>query len=225
MLSSLVITKLIEFYPVLGELPAGLQHNLLDASYPVRAEAGKILFDTGETVPSFLLLTEGSIRVTRPAKDRELILYRVRPGECCILTISHLLGYTHYQVRAQVETDVSGVVLPQALFKQLVDQSPVFSAFLFRSFADRLVELLELLEALTSLRLDQRLAGLILSKGDVIKTTHSQLADELGSVREVISRILKDFEEKGLIQLERGQIRILDKEALRNIAHIGDPGH
>jgi CRP/FNR family transcriptional regulator len=179
---------------------------------------GEVLFDIGRPGQSFLMLTTGSIRVTRPSNEREILLYRVRPGECCILTISGILGGIQYPARAIAENNISGVALPTALFKQMVEQSPLFSAFIFYSLAARLSELLELVEAVTFMSLEKRLAGLLLTKDPVIQATHSQLADELGSVREVISRILKDFEGKGMVQLERGQVRILDKEALDKIA-------
>ncbi len=219
------LSALIRFYPVLGELPAGLQRAIVIECYPVHAESGEILFDADSPGTSFLMLTEGSVRLLYPGIDRELLLYRLQPGGCCILTVSHLLSDTCYPVQAQVESAISGVAIPQALFRQMVEQSPLFSNFLFRSFASRMTELLDLLGALATMQLNQRLAGLLLSKGMVIKTTHSQLADELGSVREVISRILKDFEDQNLIKLARGEILILDKESLENLHRFGDSSH
>ena len=201
------IEKLSLFYPVLGMLPSSLQRALLDSSYPVQTAAGKVLFDVDETIQSFILLTQGSIRVIWPEGDRELLLYRVQPGGGCVISICHLLGDTRYCARAEVESAIRGVALPQPLFREMVEQSPSFSYFILHAFSDRFTQLLELVERVTSMRLDQRLAGLLVSRGTLIHATHFQLADELGSVREVISRILKDFEAKGLIKLERGQIR------------------
>lgn len=214
------IEKLTMLYPVLGELPAGLQYAFLDSSYPVQISTGGILFDVDTTIQTFIMLTQGSIRVVRAGIERELLLYRVQPGGCCVISVCHLLGDTRYRARAQVESDITGVALPQLLFRQMVEQSPYFSNFIFHTFADRLVELFELLEANTFMRLDERLAGLLLSRGTLIKTTHSQLADELGSVREVISRILKNFEIMGLVKLDRNQVQILNQEALKKIARL-----
>jgi len=212
------IEKLTRFYPVLGELPSGLQYAFVESSYPVQASTGRILFDVDVTIRSFIMLTQGSIRVIRPGIERELLLYRVQPGGCCVISICHLLGDTRYRARAQVESDITGVALPQPLFRQMMEQSPYFSYFIFHAFADRLTGLFELLEANTFMRLDERLAGLLVSRGTLIKTTHSQLADELGSVREVISRILKNFEIMGLVKLDRNQVQILNQEALKKIA-------
>src|SRR5512141_685382 len=175
------IEKLTRFYPVLGELPSGLQHAFVESSYPIQASIGRILFDVDATIQSFIMLTQGSIRVIRPGIERELLLYRVQPGGCCVISVCHLLGDTRYRARAQVESDITGVALPQPLFCQMVEQSPYFSYFIFHAFAERLTELFELLEANTFLKLDERLAGLLVSRGTLIKTTHSQLADELGS--------------------------------------------
>ncbi len=225
MLNSLAITKLMNFYPVLKELPPRLQHDFVNTCIPILADPGKILFDPDDTIQSFLFLTEGSIRVTQRISDRELFLYRILPGECCIVSLCHLFGDTRLRVRAQVETTASGVALPQNFFLQMAQQSPPFSEFLFHSFAGRFADLFELVEAITVQRLDARLAGLLLSRGKVIKTTHSQLADELGTVREVISRILKDLEARGLVELERGQIRVVNEEALRELAGFRDSGH
>jgi CRP/FNR family transcriptional regulator len=214
------IERLTRFYPVLGELPTGLQYSFVESSYPVQASTGRILFDVDATIQSFIMLTQGSISVIWPGKERELLLYRVQPGGCCVISVCHLLDDTRCRARGQVETGITGVALPQSLFRQMVEQSPLFSYFIFHNFSDRLTELFELLEANIFMRLDARLAGLLVSRGTLIKTTHSQLADELGSVREVISRILKNFEIMGLVKLDRNQVQVLDEKALKKIARL-----
>jgi CRP/FNR family transcriptional regulator len=123
-----------------------------------------------------------------------------------------------YPARAITERALIGVALPSEFFAQLFGASPIFSAYLFRALSERLVDLLALLEAVSFNRLNQRLAALLLSNEITVQATHAQLAYELGSVREVISRILKEFERSGLVQLERGQVRILNRPALERIA-------
>ena len=118
------------------------------------------------------------------------------------------------------ETEICGVAIPATLFKHMIEQSPTFCVFIMRSFSGRLPGLPGLIDEIAFMQLEERLTGLLLSKGSVVKTTHSQLADELGSVREVISRILKDFEIKGLVKLDRNQVQILDQEALEKIAGL-----
>ncbi len=219
------IEKLTVFYPVLQELPPSLQHSFMDSCYPIQAPDGEVLFDMDATIQSFILLTQGTIRVIRPEVDRELVLYRVQPGGCCAISVSHLLGDTRFRARAVVESAIQGAALPQPLFREMIEQSPSFCHFVMRGYSDRLVQLLDLIGRITTMRLDQRLARLLVSRGPVIHTTHFQLADELGSVREVISRILKDFEAKGLIKVERGKIEVIDPDILQQIFEFRDPGH
>ena len=214
------IGAITQLYPVLGELPPRLQRDLLISSYPVQAAAGEVLFDVDVTIQSFLLLSQGTIRVIRPGRERELLLYRVQPGGGCAISISHLLGDTRYRARAEVESPIRGVALPQPFFLEMVEESPSFSYFVLHTFSERFTQLLELLERVSSMRLDERLARVLISRGTPVRATHSQLADELGTVREVISRILKDFEVKGLIKLERGQIQILDPETLQQLSQF-----
>jgi CRP/FNR family transcriptional regulator len=214
------IEKLTRFYPVLGELPARLQYAFVESSIPVQGNTGTILFDVDATIQSFIMLTQGSIRVIQPGIERELLLYRVLPGGSCVISICHLMDDTRYRARLQVEADITGVALPQPLFSMIVEQAPIFSYFVFRAFSDRINELFKLLEANTFMRLDERMAGLLISRGTLIKTTHAQLADELGSVREVISRILEGFETKGLVKLDRNQVQVLDEKALKKIAGL-----
>jgi CRP/FNR family transcriptional regulator len=212
------LARLVEAYPILHEIPPRLQRALSDSSYPIRLKAGEVLFDGARPPQHFVFLIAGSVRVMYLGQEREMLLYRVQPGETCILSICHLLVGMPYSARAITEQAFVGVAIPEKFFTELSGASPIFSAYLFRAFSERLVELLALLEAVSFGRLDQRLAALLLSNEITIQATHAQLAHELGSVREVISRILKEFERRGLVQLERGQVRILNRPALERIA-------
>ena len=156
--------------------------------------------------------------VKSAANGRELPLYRVTPGETCILSTSCLLAGEPYQARGVTECDCELMLLPVALFEPLLAE-PAFRRFVFHLFAERLTELMTLIEAVAFHRLDARLAGCLLGKGPVLQLTHQQLADELGSVREMVSRLLKGFAGQGLVQLGREQIRILDAAGLRQIAN------
>lgn len=109
-------------------------------------------------------------------------------------------------------------MVPRALFTQLIEQHPPFRAYIFSLFGERLADLMQLVEEVAFHKLDQRLAALLLAKGEVVNATHQSLADELGSVREMISRLLKNFQDQGLVALGREQIRILDAAVLCNIA-------
>jgi CRP/FNR family transcriptional regulator len=220
MLLSDEIDKVVNIYPMLSDLPPELKLAFVNSSSTFHAKLGADLFDFSALVQSYVMLNSGTIRVTRQGKGREIVLYRVHPGEYCILTVCNILCETLYQTISTAETEICGVAIPATLFKQMIEQSRTFSMFIIRSFSGRLSGLLGLIDGITFMQLDERLSGLLLSKGCVVKTTHSQLADELGSVREVISRILKDFEIKGLVKLDRNQVQILDQEALEKIAGL-----
>lgn len=219
MISDAEYKELARSYPALSELPWDLQREFARDGEPVEVPEGEILFDVHSPCSLFLMLNAGTIRVIISTNTgREILLYRVQAGEACVLTISCLLGNSNYPARGLAETALKGVAIKQSLFTRLVAGCPPFREFAFRFFGDRLTRLMTLIEEVAFGKMDQRLASLLLTKGSSIETTHQTLADELGSVREVVSRILKDFEGQGIVELERGQIRVRDEQALHRIA-------
>jgi len=207
-----------QLYPVLGALPAALRERVLAQLHLQTVPAGTVLFDEHQPCQGFPLVIDGAIRVTKPAANgRELPLYRVLPGESCIISSSCLLGRADYNARGIATAETTLALLPRPLFDELLAQ-PGFRDFVFHLFAERIAELMQLVEEVAFRKLDQRLAGLLLSKGNVVRATHQQLADDLGSVREMVSRLLKGFAEQGLVQLSREHIEILDAAGLRRIA-------
>ena len=205
-------------YPVLAELPPGLREQIVAAAQAVTVPAGATLFDERQPCQGFPFVLAGAIRVAKVAANgRELPLYRVTPGETCIITSSCLLGNVPYNARGTTESETVLVLLPQGLFNELLAQAP-FRNFIFNLFAERMADLMRLVEEVAFRKLDQRLAALLLGKGRVVHATHQQLADELGSVREMVSRLLKGFAEQGLVTLGREQVEIRDAAGLRRIA-------
>jgi CRP/FNR family transcriptional regulator len=207
-----------ELYPVLQTAPLPLQARLASEARQMVAPAGTVLFDERQPCQGFPLVLTGAIRVAKlAANGRELPLYRVLPGESCIITSSCLLGHIDYNARGVAEGDTTLLLLPRPLFDDLLAQTP-FRDFVFKLFSERIVELMQLIEEVAFRKLDQRLANLLLGKGRQLHTTHQQLADELGSVREMVSRLLKGFADQGLVRLGREQIEILDAGGLRKVA-------
>ena len=205
-------------YPVLAELPPGLREQIVAAAQAVTVPAGATLFDERQPCQGFPFVLAGAIRVSKvSASGRELPLYRVMPGETCIITSSCLLGNVPYNARGTTEGETVLVLLPQGLFTDLLAQAP-FRNFIFNLFAERMADLMRLVEEVAFRKLDQRLAALLLGKGRIVRATHQQLADELGSVREMVSRLLKGFAEQGLVTLGREQVEIRDAAGLRRIA-------
>jgi CRP/FNR family transcriptional regulator len=205
-------------YPVLAELPPQLREAVAGAAQAMTVPAGATLFDERQPCQGFPFVLAGAIRVAKVAANgRELPLYRVTPGETCIITSSCLLGNVPYNARGTTESETVLVLLPQGLFTELLAQTP-FRNFIFNLFAERMADLMRLVEEVAFRKLDQRLAALLLGKGRIVHATHQQLADELGSVREMISRLLKGFAEQGWVVLGREQIEIRDAAGLRRLA-------
>ncbi len=206
-------------YPVLEQLPAPLRQALAADLRYVAAPAGHVLFDVDSACHMFLLPCAGSIRVIKPAlSGREILLYRLEPGDSCVLTASCLLGHSAYAARGVVESDLVGYAISQTMFQRLLAESAIFREFIFRFFAARVSDLMQLVEEVAFGGMDQRLAQYLLERGPRLETTHQAVADELGTVREVISRRLKQLAAQGLVRLERGQIAVLDRAGLLRLA-------
>ena len=167
------------------------------------------------------MLLSGYIRVIKASSNgRELQLYRVLPGESCILTSSCLLGNACYYAQGIAAQDLEMVLVPASVFHALISKQEAFRLYIFNLFSERLTDLMQLVSAVAFQKLDQRLANLLISKSGSISTTHQALADELGSVREIVSRLLKNFSEQGWIKLGREQIDIIDPAALKRLADL-----
>ena len=222
MTTALTQDKLLALYPAIAGLPAERIAKLLRPEAIMHLPAGTQVFAEHQPCQGFPLLVEGSIKVIKlAASGRELMLYRVTPGGSCIISSSCLLGHTDYNARGIAETPLTLLALPISEFSALMLEHPPFRDFVFHLFAERIGELMQLVEEVAFARLDQRLAKLILARNlPVLGTTHQQLADELGSVREIVSRLLKGFAAQGLVALGREQLTIIDRDGLRRLAAV-----
>lgn len=213
-------SSLDSLLPDAGALPPRLAERVRREAVPVVRAAGSVLFDEGSVCGGMLVLGAGAIRVSRVAREgRELMLYRVRPGESCVLTTSCLLERSTYPARGVAESDVRGLLLPAELFDALLQEAPGFRRFVFGSFVQRISGLLELAASVSFERLDRRLAAALLARVETsgrieLHVTHHELAQELGTVRERVSRLLEGFESGGWVDLGRGRILVRDKAAL-----------
>ena len=190
--------------------------NIQETTQDLAAQAGEVLFDIGEDCDYLPLLKAGSIRVVKPFQTGwEMLLYRVVPGQVCILTVTCILSDWRQLARVIVEKDVEAVSIPRDSLFRLTEGSSDFRSFIFANYSVSIFSMLNSVEVTLTSSIEQRLVRVLLAKRtDVIWVTHQGLADELGTAREVISRILEDFEEKGIVKLKRGMIFIQDLEAL-----------
>jgi CRP/FNR family transcriptional regulator len=218
-MSTVSSEQLLSLYPALSQLSPDDLAALLRPEAAMLLPAGTRLFAETQPCGGFPLVVAGSIKVVKAAANgREMLLYRVEPGDSCIISSSCLLGHTPYTARGETETEVTLLVVPVPLFEKLLAENREFRDFVFHLFADRIAELMQLVEEVAFHRLDQRLARLLLARGDDIQSTHQALADELGSVREIVSRLLKGFAADGLVSLGREHIALLDRSGLQRLA-------
>ena len=221
LLVNILIIKEAEMYKektLATQLPLALLSFLKKhkAVKEVTVPAGSAICQAGDRCDSLVIVLQGSVKVFRPdATGRSLTLYHVYANESCILTASCIINEMPFPAYAETTTDVLGLVVPPALVRQWLKDEFLWQQYILSMLSNRMADLIELVNALAFHGLDTRLTTWLkeqLNSGNstLIQTTHQRIADDLASSREVISRLLKDFEGRGLIRLGRGTIEVLD---------------
>ncbi len=210
-------------FPELKENRDKAWHSTADKAMRMQVKQGSVLFRDGDACNGYVLVVNGAIRVQKiDPQGHEIVLYRVEEGQSCMLTTTCLLAKQNYPAEGVAETDVDLVLLPLDAFDSALSKSPGFRHFVMANIGHRISDLMLLLEDVAFGRKDVRLAGFLLKSaaknGDVLELTDRQLAVELGTAREVVSRLIKDFERKGLVSLGRNRITILRIDLIREIA-------
>ncbi|NIZ15235.1 Crp/Fnr family transcriptional regulator [Phaeobacter sp. HF9A] len=183
---------------------------------------GQRIFDPFHVPDSLLFLVDGSIRVSQTSgSGRDIVLYRVEAGESCVLTTACMLAEEAYNAEGTAKPEAPAVDLPRPAFDRLVAEEPAFRSFVFAAYSRRLIDLLRVVDDVAFGRIDVRLADRLLTLAGAqgeITATHQQLASELGTAREVISRVLQDFQRREFITQSRGHVTILDRAGLTALA-------
>lgn len=226
--------RLFAAYPELAALDPPIRDRIVRDGLPVEFAAGKVLFRPGSACEGYLLVLEGSLRVSLPGEGgHEILLYRVGPGESCVLTTTCLMGGRDYPAEGVVEAPVRGLLVPVATVEALLDSSRAFRRFALARIGDRLAELLALVSEVAFRRMDARLAAWLVERstrlGLRLEVTHEAIARELGTAREVVSRLLKELERRGHLRLGRGTVELLPgalpalaRLAGRDVAGLGE---
>ena len=186
----------------------------------ITLEKGTVTCEMGNPCEFLPVVVEGCVRVYRPAKDGRMItLYRVVPNESCVMTIACILNGTQFPCIAEVEEQVTAYLIPANKVMTWQAQS-VWQAFIFSQLSLRLGSLVELTDDLAFHKMDARVARLLKQreKSGIILATHQQLANEIGTSREVVSRTLKHMEVQHLVTLHRNQVQIKDFDMLSQLA-------
>lgn len=214
----------ITAYPPLDGLTEADRRTFLAGATAVSVPKGTEVFAVGAPCNSYLKVITGVVKVSQIAENgREIVLYRVGDGETCIITTNCLISHADYPAEGIAETDIEAVALSAPAFHQLMADSAHFRDFVLASYADRIADLLLLVEEVVSRKTDCRLANCLVNRVDpdgTVTASHRELAAELGTAREVVSRQLKEFERRGWLTLDRGSLTLHDRDALAALAAI-----
>ncbi len=215
----------IRRFPELEGLEGGVAELLGRSSRVVALPQGSRIFGPGQAPQHLLLLLAGTVRVQQLSEGgREIVLYRVAAGESCVLTTACLMAFEDYLAEGIAETAVEAVAIPRAAFDEALGRSPVFRRLVFGTFSRRVTDLCRVIDEVAFSRIDIRLAQKLLRLADGgghVAQTHQQLAAELGTAREGISRTLQEFQRRGWVSAARGDVSLIDQAALARLAAQG----
>ena len=211
---------LISSYPILGKIDNPEWLKTIDRAKSMEASPNTIMFSGSTPCNNFMLILKGVIRIYQTAADgREITLYRVEAGDLCILSLNSMLQNRAFNAIAETDTDVTALVLSAEDFHHSMNVSETFRNYVLTTLTERLCETMYMIQDTAFNHLNMRLACMLGSlfernQGPVLRITHQDLAHELGTTREVISRILKEFERQNCVHLSRGQIELASAEGL-----------
>ena len=214
--------QIAEVLPFLKRTESEIAREFRQAAYFARIPAGKDIFIEGDAVQGIALILSGNVRVYKIGENgRELTLYRFGLGESCILTANAILSGQTFPAIATVEKEAEAVIIPSDAFQVWVQRFEPWRGFVFELLSHRLSSVMEIVEEVAFRRMDSRVSALLIDygqKGNPVRMTHQEIARELGSSREVISRLMEDLSARGLVKVSRGEVEILDFEGLIEVA-------
>ena len=220
--------KLLELFkmtfPFWDKMSESDRETFMRSSYSVRFKKGTNIHN-GNECTGVILIKSGSLRLYLLSEDgKDITLYRLFPGEMCILSASCVLSSITFDVFVDSEEDSECVVVGGCAYEDLSRRMPEAKIFALESAAASFSEIMWVMQQILFMSMDKRLAIFLLDEvsktgSDTVKLTHEQIAKYMGSAREVVSRMLKYFASEGLVTVSRSDgIKILDKKRLRNIA-------
>jgi len=224
MITAEQFNRIARALPLLQNADPQLIRAFQQTAFYARIPAGKDVFVEGDSADAIALLISGVVRVYKIGETgREITLYRFGLGESCILTANAILSRQSFPAIATVEKDAEAVMVPAETFREWVGRYDLWRGFVFDLLSQRLSSVMAIVDEVAFRRVDTRLASFLLTRsqvGNLLRITHQEIARELGSSREVISRILEDFASRGGIRTGRGTVEILDFEFLKNLAAV-----
>jgi CRP/FNR family transcriptional regulator len=205
-------------YPALAQVRPSLVE-LGPKVAPLQVPPDTVLFSENAACQGFPLVLQGEIKVSRSSADgRSLELYRVVPGELCLVSSACLFRSQPLSAHGITTKASTLLLIPPDIFMRWLE-TPAFRNEVLGLFAERMADLTSLIDAVAFHKLDRRLAAALLGHGQQRAVTHQTLANELGTVREIVTRLLRRFEREGWVTLGREQIHIINSTALRDFSH------
>ena len=212
--------RIVHTLPFLRKAPQRLIQEFKDSTFLLSIPAGKDIFVEGDYPDSIALVVSGVVRVYKLGRTgREITLYRFGLGESCILTANAIISEKSFPAIATAEEAIEAVIIPAEIFRRWVKQFDLWREFVFDLLSDRLSSVMTIIDEILFQRMDERVASWLEEQAQyqpIIKVTHQEIADDLGSSREVISRILEGFNQEGLIETGRGSIKLINIEGLKS---------
>lgn len=212
----------LQHFPLLNAIEGNAWDEIVKQINIMEIPAGETIYHVGDQCQNYVLVIDGAVRVQMFSENgHEIVLYRVEDGQSCILTTACLLAGEKYQAEAVTETAVKVVVFPAHTFEQALATLPEFRKFVFTAYAKRVTDLLCLINAIAFDRMDVRLAKVLLERlggHKELTLTHQDIANELGTAREVISRQLKEFERRDIIEIHRGRLVVTNHQKLTELS-------
>ncbi len=220
MISTEQYTRILRVLAFLTHADPQFVHEFQQVATFSRIPAGRDVFNEGDLVDGIALLISGVVRVYKIGETgREITLYRFGTGESCILSANAILNQKNFPAIASVESEAEAVMIPAQVFREWVRRYDLWREFVFDLLSQRLSSVIMLIDEIAFRRMDLRIASLLLNRSQTqnpIHITHQEIASELGSSREVISRLIEDFSEQGIVRSGRGEVEILDLNALKS---------
>ncbi len=218
-------TTVLEQYPFYLHASPDFKKEIENLAVTVRLAAGDYFFHDGDICAHFALLGTGRLRVFKTSQSgREITLYHVAPGETCLVSLLSAILQQGSPASAAAETAVEAVALPAARLRHWLGKNNDLRLFVFQTLASRLIDVMTLVEEVAFARMDRRLAEYLLQQFQgktptaALDTTHEQIAFELGTAREVVSRLLRELDRAGAVRTRRGSVQLHDAGLLRRLA-------
>ena len=226
LMNKVIANTIASKFPFWENLDPEAKTDFLTQVQHISLSAGQFVCLEGDVCHHLPLVISGSVRVYKIGETgREITLYHLEQGDSCIMTASCIISQKVFPAFALAETEIEAFTIPANSLRKWVTHNSIWQEYIFGLLSQRLANVIEIIEEVAFRRMDSRIASYLLnnvnSKIKTLQITHETIAQELGSSREVVSRILKNFEKQELLSLSRGKIELHNWEKLEKIAQLG----